>query len=116
MRKRYWLFFWLTAIFLLFVFNGSLPITDSVEGNYSLSAKEMLLTGDWISPQIYGKYWFDKPVFSYWMIALGFKLFGFSEFGARFFPSLFGLLGLWLTVGKNCIPARWGFLAACCSS
>ena len=35
-------------------------------------------------PQIYGRYWFDKPVFAYWMIALGFKLFGFTEFGARF--------------------------------
>lgn len=113
MRKRYWLFFWLTAIFLLFVFNGSLPITDSVEGNYSLSAKEMLLTGDWISPQIYGKYWFDKPVFSYWMIALGFKLFGFSEFGARFFPSLFGLLGLWLTVwtGKKLYSSEVGLFS-----
>lgn len=47
-----------------FVFgNGQLWITDSVESNYALTAKEMVLSGDWISPQIYGNYWYDKPVF-----------------------------------------------------
>ena len=98
MKKKYWLGFWAAAVFLLFFMNSALPLTDSVEGNYALTAKEMVLSGDWLSPQIYGRYWFDKPVFSYWMIALGFKIFGFSEFGARFFPSLFGLGGLGLTV------------------
>ena len=38
-----------------------------------------------------------KPVFAYWMIALGFKLFGFTEFGASFFPfSFMVFLGLYL--------------------
>lgn len=55
--------FWLAALLLLFVFNGSLLITDSVESNYALTAKEMVVSGDWLSPQIYGQYWFDKPVF-----------------------------------------------------
>lgn len=47
----------------LFFGNGQLWITDSVESNYALTAKEMVLSGDWISPQIYGNYWYDKPVF-----------------------------------------------------
>lgn len=85
MKKIHWLIFWVAAILLLFFMNGSLPITDSVESNYALTAKEMVLSGDWISPQIYGKPWYDKPIMSYWLIALGFKIFGFSEFGARFF-------------------------------
>lgn len=98
MKKQYWVFFWLAAVLLLFFMNESLPITDSVESNYALTAKEMVLSGDWVSPQIYGKYWYDKPIMSYWLIALGFKLFGFTEFGARFFPALSGLAGLALTV------------------
>lgn len=86
MQKKYWLVFWVLAILLLFFNNGNLLITDSVESNYALTAKEMVLSGDWMSPQIYGRYWYDKPIMFYWLTALGFKLFGFTEFGARFFP------------------------------
>lgn len=96
MNKKIWFVFWAAALVILFGFNGSLLITDSVESNYALTAKEMVLSGDWISPQIYGNYWFDKPVFFYWVTALGFKLFGFTEFAARFFPALFGLASLGL--------------------
>lgn len=112
MKKGYKLIFWVAAIVLLYFMNGSLLITDSVESNYSLTAKEMVLSGNWISPQIYGVYWFDKPIMSYWLIATGFKLFGFNEFGARFFPSLSGLCGLWLTVwfGKKIFSEKIGYL------
>jgi 4-amino-4-deoxy-L-arabinose transferase-like glycosyltransferase len=111
MRKHSWIIFWAAAVLLLFYLNGALPLTDSVEGNYALTAKEMVLSGDWLSPQIYGRYWFDKPVFAYWMIALGFKIFGFNEFGARFFPSLFGLAGLGLVVwgGRRLYSEKVGF-------
>jgi 4-amino-4-deoxy-L-arabinose transferase-like glycosyltransferase len=113
MPKKYKLIFWLLAVVLLFFLNGSLLITDSVESNYALTAKEMVLSGDWISPQIYGQYWYDKPIMSYWLISLGFKMFGFTEFGARFFPSLSGLAGLWLIVwfGKKIYSEKIGYLA-----
>lgn len=113
MKKRYWVIFWLAAVLLLYYLNGTLPLTDSVEGNYALTAKEMVVSGDFLSPQIYGRYWFDKPVFAYWMIALGFKLFGFTEFGARFFPSLYGLLGLYLVTwgGRKLYGEKVGFFS-----
>lgn len=98
MRRYGWWLFWGLAALLLFFGNGQLWITDSVESNYALTAKEMVLSGDWISPQIYGNYWYDKPVFFYWLTATGFKIFGFNEFGARFFPALFGMAGLGLLV------------------
>ncbi|MDY2636880.1 MAG: glycosyltransferase family 39 protein [Phascolarctobacterium sp.] len=96
MSKKYWLGLGIVAALLLFFCNGSLLVTDSVESNYALTAKEMVLSGDWVSPRIYGHYWYDKPIMFYWLTALGFKLFGFTEFGARFFPAVFGLLGLGL--------------------
>lgn len=98
MRRYGWWLFWSLAALLLFFGNGQLWITDSVESNYALTAKEMVLSGDWISPQIYGNYWYDKPVFFYWLTAAGFKIFGFNEFAARFFPALFGMAGLGLLV------------------
>lgn len=98
MRRYGWWLFWGLAALLLFFGNGQLWITDSVESNYALTAKEMVLSGDWISPQIYGNYWYDKPVFFYWLTAAGFKIFGFNEFAARFFPALFGMAGIGLLV------------------
>ena len=35
MKKRYWVIFWLAAVLLLYYLNGTLPLTDSVEGNRS---------------------------------------------------------------------------------
>ena len=63
--------------------NNMLPVTDPVESNYALTAKEMVLSGDWLSPQIYGTYWYDKPIMIYWLIALGFKIFGIADWVVR---------------------------------
>ena len=110
-NKKYWLCFWLAAAALLFFGNGQLLITDSVESNYALTAKEMVLSGDWLSPQIYGHYWYDKPVMFYWLTAVSFKLLGFTEFAARLAPALFGLLGLGLIAwgGTRLYNQRVGF-------
>ena len=111
MQRKYWLGLFLAAAVLLFFGNSSLLVTDSVESNYALTAKEMVLSGDWLSPQIYGNYWYDKPIMFYWLTALGFKLFGFTEFAARFFPAVFGLLGLGLVSygGYQLYNAKVGF-------
>lgn len=111
--NKLWCIFWLAAIVLLFYGNDCLLITDSVESNYALTAKEMVQSGNWLSPQIYGQYWYDKPVMFYWLTALGFKLFGFTEFAARFFPAVFGLLGLGLVCwgGKKLYSPQAGFIS-----
>ena len=88
------------AIFCLVVLyfwgNGSLPVTAPVEVNYAQTAKEMLAAGDWLSPQIYGNYWYDKPIFFYWELVAAFSMFGVTDFAARFFPALFAAAGLGL--------------------
>jgi 4-amino-4-deoxy-L-arabinose transferase-like glycosyltransferase len=91
-----------------FAFNGYINIADPVESNYALTAKEMVLSKDWLSPQIYGKYWFDKPIFFYWQIAAAFKLFGFTEFAARFCPALMGIFStlLMFWFGKKLFPNK----------
>lgn len=80
------------AIFLVtFVAYGAflyaLPITDTVESNYALSAKEMFLAKDWLSPRIFGEFWYDKPPFEYWAIMVSYSLFGISDVAARI-PSI----------------------------
>ena len=114
MPRKYWLLLFAAAAALLFAGNGSLLITDSVESNYALTAKEMVLSGDWLSPQIYSHYWYDKPIFFYWLTALAYKLFGFNEFASRFFPALFGLGSVALLAwgASKLENARSGFFSA----
>jgi 4-amino-4-deoxy-L-arabinose transferase-like glycosyltransferase len=90
---KLWITFLLGFVFLILGAH-TLPITDPVESNYALTAKEMLTSSDWFSPQIYGKVWFDKPVLFYWFLLLAMKACGFSELPVRLFPAVFGALGI----------------------
>lgn len=91
MRQRSFLLF-VAFLSLLFFLSGNayLAVTDPVESNYALTAKEMVLSGDWISPHIYGIPWYDKPIFIYWLISLSYTLFGITDFAARLPSALFG--------------------------
>jgi len=66
-----------------------LPVTDPVEATYALSAKEMLLKGDWLVPTQFGDPWFDKPILFYLLTTVSFKIFGVSAFAARIMPAFF---------------------------
>ncbi len=92
-KKLYLALFLIPFLGYMF-FNQDIPVTDPVESNYALTAKEMVLSADWVSPRIYGNIWFDKPVFFYWLTAMVFQLFGFSEWAARLVPAFFAALGL----------------------
>ena len=111
-RKHLTLLLLLCAMF--FLGNGALSITDQVESNYVLTAKEMLASGDYFSPRIYGSYWYDKPAFFYWELIAAFSLFGTTDFAARLFPGIFASIGVFLTYafGRQLYDARTGFFAA----
>jgi 4-amino-4-deoxy-L-arabinose transferase-like glycosyltransferase len=49
------------------------------EGRYAEVAREMLLGGDWITPHLNGELFLNKPPLLYWLTALFFKAFGFTE-------------------------------------
>ena len=87
----------LISSFLFFLFLGNHPLLEPDEGRYSEIPREMIERGDFITPTLnYVKY-FEKPVLHYWLTALSFKLFGYSEFASRFWPALLGVLGTGLT-------------------
>jgi 4-amino-4-deoxy-L-arabinose transferase-like glycosyltransferase len=55
-------------------------------------------TGDWVTPTLYGKPWFEKPVLYYWATALGFRLHLPVEWAARL-PSAFAALAATIAIG-----------------
>ena len=64
------------------------------EGRYAEIAREMLVTGDWLTPRLDGLKYFEKPPLQYWLTAAAFAAFGVGEWGARLPPALGMLLGL----------------------
>ncbi|MBN1808691.1 MAG: glycosyltransferase family 39 protein [Planctomycetes bacterium] len=99
--RNWWLPVLIIAPYLAFL--GTLPLMEPDEGRYSEIPREMLESGDWVTPRLnYVKY-FEKPALHYWLTALAMKAFGRNEFAARFFPMLFSLLtvgAVYLLAGK----------------
>jgi len=92
LAKRVYVFIFLIIIAFYFYGLGQLPLLGPDEPRYAQVAREMLLSGDFITPRLGGFTWFEKPSLLYWMIAAGFKVFGVSEWSARVGPALCGLL------------------------
>lgn len=106
-------FFFLTAFIFLLWGSWLLPVTDPVESNYALTAKEMVLSGNWMSPQIYGTFWYDKPIMVYWLLSISYTLLGFTDLASRlpavFCGALSVLLLIWymIRIKKDNIIAVW---------
>ncbi|HEU4686310.1 MAG TPA: glycosyltransferase family 39 protein [Nitrospira sp.] len=71
---------------------GAIGLTDRDEGRNAEAGREMLETGDWMSPTFNYEPRYAKPVLVYWLMASSYTLFGVNEFAARFPSALFGLL------------------------
>lgn len=84
------------------------------EGRYAEIAREMALSGDWVTPRLNGIKYFEKPPLQYWMTAAAFKAFGEDEWTARLWSGLTGFLGVLLTwfTGRRLFGANAGLLAA----
>src|ERR1700712_311225 len=78
---------------------GSLGLIDPDEPFYAQTSREMVATGDWVTPQIFGHPQFEKPILFYWLTGASFKLFGGSEFSARVSSALPATVLVWLVYG-----------------
>ncbi len=90
-----WVLAALTLLVLLVcVDNIRRPLANPDEGRYSEIAREMAVSGDWVTPRLNGIPYFYKPPLQYWATASAFKLFGFNEVAARLYVLFCGLLAL----------------------
>jgi 4-amino-4-deoxy-L-arabinose transferase-like glycosyltransferase len=95
------LFTLLAALWLSDIGNRKLANPD--EGRYSVLAMHMADSGDYVTPRLNGLKYFEKPPMQYWVTAAAFKSFGKSEWSARLYTALAGLLTVLLiafTAGK----------------
>lgn len=85
--KKVWLEIggiFIVAGFIMFFRLGGIPLLDPDEPVYAQTAVEMLAHQDFLSPRIYGDFWYDKPPLYYWLTAASISVFGNTEFAARF--------------------------------
>ena len=80
-----------------FVMLGYRDLMGPDEGRYAEIPREMVESGDWITPRLNGFKYFEKPAFQYWMTAAGFAVFGENNATARLWVALISFLGaLWV--------------------
>ncbi len=87
----------------LFVKLGSVPLFDEDEGAYSEVTREMLQTGDFITPRLNNELFFHKPPMIYWTQAVCVSMLGLNEFALRLpsvLASLFWALALFIFVRR----------------
>lgn len=87
--------FGLLLLALLLIVISIPPLIDPSESRYATIAQRMVLSGNWLVPEIdrgegFMPFW-GKPPLHIWLIALSMTIFGFSEFAARL-PSLICLI------------------------
>jgi 4-amino-4-deoxy-L-arabinose transferase-like glycosyltransferase len=87
----------IVAAFIRLATLGAYPLTDNTEARYAEIAREMLISGNWITPQLDGIKFWAKPPLSFWITAGTMSLFGVNEFAARLSPLLVSLLVVWLS-------------------
>lgn len=95
---KVWIFLCI-CIVILFSNLGGIALLDPDEPVYAETAKEMIQFQDYLSPRIYGEFWYDKPPMYYWLVALSFKALGVSEFAARLPATLSALFCVILVSG-----------------
>lgn len=73
---------------------GGLGLVGPDEPRYAQVAREMLVSGDFVTPRYFGEPWLEKPVLYYWLASAAYWLFGISEFAARLPSALAAVLGV----------------------
>jgi len=67
------------------------------EGRYAEIPREMLASGDWVTPRLNGLKYFEKPPLQYWLTAATYAVLGEDEWTARLPSTLLGFFALCMT-------------------
>ncbi len=91
-KRLLWLAVIVAALGIYMCGLGGAPFVGADEPRYAQVAREMFARGDWVTPTLNGRNWFEKPALTYWSSMLGYVLFGVSEWSARLGAALAGVL------------------------
>src|SRR5579864_865347 len=109
--------YWMLAVVFAAVFLGSLfspPLLDDADSTHAEAAREMFLSGDYVTLHINGVRYLEKAPLPYWLVVGSYHLFGINEFSTRLPMALSVLLlgVLALIWGRRAFGERAGIYAA----
>ena len=81
----------LLAALTFFAGLGRGAITDADEAFYAEASREMVASGDWVTPYYNYEQRWQKPIAYYWLTSATYLVTGTSEFGARFWAAMAGV-------------------------
>jgi len=107
---------WLLVLLAALVWFANLEVRKLVrpdEGRYAEIPREMVASGDWLTPRLNSFKYFEKPPLQYWATAAAYEAFGQTHWTARLWPALTGFLGILFTAfaGMRLWGRRAGFYA-----
>src|SRR5579859_6566442 len=93
---------------------GQRDLFQTDEGRYAEIPREMLASGDWVTPRLDTLKYFEKPPLQYWATAVAYSVFGESNATSRLWTALLGFLGILMTAfaARRLFDARIGWSAA----
>ncbi len=102
----------LAAALLFITFLGGVHLFDWDEINFAESAREMIVSRDYITVQINFKPFWEKPPLFIWLQVLSMKIFGINEFAARFPNAICGILTLLIlfNFGRRLYDEKFGLI------
>ena len=111
-RRTLWMLF-LAAVIIWF---GNLEYRKLIkpdEGRYAEIPREMVASGDWVTPHLNDFKYFEKPPLQYWATAVAYEVFGEHPWTSRLWTALTGFAGILLTafVGMRLFGREAGLYA-----
>ncbi len=93
---------------------GIRPLYKADESRYAEIPREMIASGNWVTPRLDGFKYFEKPPLQYWATATFFSVFGEHDWAARLWTALAGLAGIALVFfcGKRLFGEKAALLGA----
>lgn len=90
-------------------------ILDPSDGYYAEASREMIELGNYLTPFLNYRPWFEKPILIYWLIITSYSAFGVSEFAARIPSALsaISLVAYSFILARQFLNRRAAFLSSC---
>jgi len=86
------------AVIFLGCFFSPPHLQDDVDAVQATIARNMIASGDWVTPHLDGVPYLEKPPLKYWAIAISYLVFGQHDWAARL-PLMFSVIALcWVTM------------------